>query len=482
MSFWLDDPCSLINNLNIFPSENQEYSERMNSLTRLILVIAVVMFLLKIQGSGQLLIFGLLFVIILYSTQKGMIPTSQQNQSEQKVRRQNFQLSPQGNNLGSIEQPDIPGVQYSHKYGPPHLRYRQPIDLPYAVNDAKAWGGYFSILNEPQPVILSDTNYESTQFQTGPLYADSKISWTEPSLTKKEKANFHISPHSHPGYMLNGMSGLASITPEPSILDQEGLNQVYLPPPQNTTMLSSDATPQSDIPSFLLGASKSQQRDPNSVLSLGVDGIDDRFQGGNDDYIYHRSVHDPSIQQDFIQPINNNTGLMPDHLDRHQRYDSFNPPLSYDPRHASQHLLKFRDMDGFEPDTGPYRSKPTMMTPYAPQRESYGDGYRAFTDLHGNNQYFYTRVDPFPSGMFITKSTVDHLDHMNSDGSIVPRYERDGVTVQDFMDVVLDRQTADELYFRDSMASEAIARMNEREAQLRMAPTMMTPLAKPSRV
>jgi hypothetical protein len=164
------------------------------------------------------------------------------------------------------------------------------------------------------------------------------------------------------------------------------------------------------------------------------------------------------------------------------RKDSFNPPLSYDPRHASQHLLKFRDMDGFEPDTGPYRSKPTMMTPYAPQRESYGDGYRAFTDLHGNNQYFYTRVDPFPSGMFITKSTVDHLDHMNSDGSIVPRYERDGVTVQDFMDVVLDRQTADELYFRDSMASEAIARMNEREAQLRMAPTMMTPLAKPSRV
>lgn len=488
--FWLDDPLVLFQDLNVLPTESQSYPDRMNTLTRLILVIAVIMFLLSVKGSGYFLVFGLVLVIILYYTQRQMNPVAQfdppglfaDRPAAAPVEHPGH-LSPQGN-IPSIESPDLGGVLYTHLNGPPHARYRNPIEVPFAAGDAKAWGGYFPQINESQPVFLGDTNYESTQWASGPLQSSGRVEWNPPQGAPPRQQPFAIPQgtqvHQGVEYPYKGMSGLVPLSPEPSILDQSGLDAVYLPPPSGVTLLS-QPSPQSQIPGYRAGAPPGAERNPNSVLSLGVDGVDDRFQAGNDHYIYHRSVHDPNIHQDFVQPLNANSGLMPDHPDRHSRYDSIRDlPPSYDPRHASAHLLRYRDMDGYEPDLGPYRSKPTLQDPYAPQRESYGDGYRAFTDLHGNNQYYYTRVDPFPSGMFITRSSVDHMDHMTVDGAIIPRYERDGVTERDFMDVVADRQTADELYFRDSMLGDIQAKINERDAQLRMAPLSMTPLARPS--
>lgn len=67
--FWIYNPAILFSNLDLLPSPNMSHSERLNSLTRLLLLITSIMYFMGYDEYFTVLMLGLLLIIILKSIQ-----------------------------------------------------------------------------------------------------------------------------------------------------------------------------------------------------------------------------------------------------------------------------------------------------------------------------------------------------------------------------------------------------------------------------
>lgn len=475
-SFFLDNPLKLITDLTVFPDESQDLESRMNTLARLVILVAIVLYLLKVQGGMMFLLFGIFLIIILYYTQKGRMADSKSGLAFPLPAQAWQGISAYGSqgNVPSSKNPNIGSVFYDAKHGPP-LLHEPPVLAPSPA-DAIAFGGHFALLNVPQPKVLRE-NYEGQMYSTQfpPKYS-SQIQYNSGApQNQPRREGFAV-----PTYPENGpLNPLSGITPPPS----EG----------NYTMFPPFTTPPNLLPGGVYAAQSMRldgnqrevpQRNTRLPAVLAVEGKDDRFDG-NDYYVHHRSVHNPGQSYDFVQPINDSNGIayIPNARNSNFEYTAqnlpdWNPNLVRDNvSHQRQLAQSTRDFPS--EDISPYRSKPTLNIQehlYNPQYDGNGDQYRAYEDIRsGNTQYYYDNVDPFAGPMYITRSRVDHMDYMDPMGRVIPKYVREGVTDQDYMDLVMDRQMADELYHRENMVSEITSKMNERDYAMRMAPMRGTP-------
>lgn len=64
--FWIKDPCILFSNPQIFPTQNMTKAEKLNALTRLVIIIAIGMYFLKYDNWMVFLLISLLVIILLY--------------------------------------------------------------------------------------------------------------------------------------------------------------------------------------------------------------------------------------------------------------------------------------------------------------------------------------------------------------------------------------------------------------------------------
>jgi len=69
--FWLNDPCVLISNLNFIPNAKMTNIEKLNALTRLLILISAGMFLLGYNHAFLVLALGILAILLL----KSYLPT-----------------------------------------------------------------------------------------------------------------------------------------------------------------------------------------------------------------------------------------------------------------------------------------------------------------------------------------------------------------------------------------------------------------------
>lgn len=65
--FWIEEPCVLLQNWTIIPNSEMTNAERLNSLTRLLLIITTGMYLLGYENYFTVLGLGLLLIIVLRS-------------------------------------------------------------------------------------------------------------------------------------------------------------------------------------------------------------------------------------------------------------------------------------------------------------------------------------------------------------------------------------------------------------------------------
>lgn len=68
--FWLEDPSTLIKSFHLLPDERAGRIERLNSLSLLIIIISLVLFLLKVRYWWVFLIGGLLVTIVLWKSEQ----------------------------------------------------------------------------------------------------------------------------------------------------------------------------------------------------------------------------------------------------------------------------------------------------------------------------------------------------------------------------------------------------------------------------
>lgn len=69
--FWLEHPSSLFQSFELFPQPEMNDAERLNAMTRMIILIAAIMFVAKFPGWLTFLVIGMIIVIILWYIVKG---------------------------------------------------------------------------------------------------------------------------------------------------------------------------------------------------------------------------------------------------------------------------------------------------------------------------------------------------------------------------------------------------------------------------
>jgi len=68
--FWLDDPSILLKKLDFIPNPQMDISERLNALTRLLLLICIILYFMKYEHVLIVLIVGLLIIVSLKKSQR----------------------------------------------------------------------------------------------------------------------------------------------------------------------------------------------------------------------------------------------------------------------------------------------------------------------------------------------------------------------------------------------------------------------------
>ena len=69
-TFWLNDPKVLFKTLDFIPTQTMTNPERLNALTRLLILITIGMYMMGYDQYFTVLVLGLLLIVILKSSQK----------------------------------------------------------------------------------------------------------------------------------------------------------------------------------------------------------------------------------------------------------------------------------------------------------------------------------------------------------------------------------------------------------------------------
>ncbi|CAH6420545.1 Hypothetical protein HVR_LOCUS1219 [uncultured virus] len=119
-NFWFEDPSTLFQSFDIIPNSDMTDAERLNAMTRIIIIIAAIMFAVKFPAWWIFLILALLVVIILWYIIKGR----EESYSEQIRRQTEYLRRPKK----SIIVP-IPNNNNNNVALPLHTIHTQPLNL-----------------------------------------------------------------------------------------------------------------------------------------------------------------------------------------------------------------------------------------------------------------------------------------------------------------------------------------------------------------
>lgn len=70
-NFWFEDPSVLFHSFDVVPNNNMTDAERLNAMTRIIIIIAAIMFIVKFPAWWIFLALGLIVVVVLWYIIKG---------------------------------------------------------------------------------------------------------------------------------------------------------------------------------------------------------------------------------------------------------------------------------------------------------------------------------------------------------------------------------------------------------------------------
>ncbi len=331
MSFWINNPLKLFGDLNVIPNSKQPYAIRMNTLTRLIILFAIILYILKIEGSLQFLIFGILFIIILYYSQ---------SEDMQKTRES---FLPQGI---ANEHTPIGNIVYNTHNGPGRPEYRRiPIEGPSPAM-AHEWGGYQSQINNFQGTILP-TRYEN------------EISWHAPSSSPSSSSSFYTLPAPPIAPQIGEFGSIGIVG--------QGTNKMYTGTP---------------LPFALSTSSVPDNRFVNGTY------VHRKVQS-NPGYVQH--YPQPLNRGGGLEKRENvTTGVGY----QGEQMLSWNPEHIQNPRTSYQRDIFPYDNDD-RTGNYRSASTIGGSGQYNPRYSHGGDGYRNIGDLPGNNQYYVTNSDPF---------------------------------------------------------------------------------------
>lgn len=480
--FWVLEPYSLMASLRLVPNCQMTDDEKLNALTRLVLVIALIMYAAGYENAGLFLVAGLILVVILYlikdsqktRIEEGFYPDTGTPKAHTKVepviaprshdldlwRGRNShthtdtnhkvitdisQFHPVSGSVGSDHHPlahDFPqDVPYHNGPAPPRVRAQQK---------AAPRREYFA----PESLGPS-TNHVKDGSGMGYGYDEQMVRANHPQSANQfaPSPEVHCTPNCQCGHDCACKGGGNRCRFE------------HCPDPNPCSRVSRPGRPPFDEPSYGV---------PGSRSDLGY-------------YRLHAQTIQPNMYSinEAVEPINYNLarsqvpaqGQAVFAEPRHTWFHHNDPQLVRDhPSGARRAEMPVRDTQSMKLSGYEAQGSVPLDGLYDARDSGYADPDRAYVDEQlGQVKYYYGDVDAYRAPNFISRSKIDHIDVGTPMGKVLPHYVRTDEAKNQFS-VYGTREQAENAWIEDTtrhreeLMERQMRKRNSELWQLRAAP------------
>ena len=432
--FWLNDPFILFKNDSIIPNTNICYEEKLNSITRLVIILFLILYLFGYKQSFLFLLLSLFFIIILYYLKKNKMTTHEYytdfiNNSENlykeginnyKKNRYSVTKFPSYYTNERIETKDlIPDNSFVSK----NQNLCGPANPKTLVNPVVVPPSYdFTYWKKNDFVFHSMVNEKRIQdyYGSGYITNDDSIieNYTENYPNVKSNYNNNQNLKQSPidvlgdysgkySYEINNGSNIGSsnFVSKDFLLnnDNNDNNDDYLNFKKNDKVLN---YPGNVNKSCTYDSTNIDFNLPTNFMAGNCERNENMKDMNNEIFT---STITPGVyyKNQIIEPLNNNIGIS---------FDQQIPPRQVSFDKNGNKLYTALDPNLYQPlkdiDKNDYGTSPYEV--YDPRSNGYGTSYRQYEhELTGQPRFFYDDINAVRRPNYITRTNIDHL--LNSD-------------------------------------------------------------------
>lgn len=480
---WIENPLSLFESTEIYPTIKMNRDQRTNSVTRLVLLVFIVLYYLKYKYSTVFLLLSLLIILILYfinikeyySDIKMDAPINykkplvgQNTKAQQKMSLQPL-VAPRSHDREVWSFPSYRHSAVNHNNSMYELSEEYvPVDQPedYAEYDPRLKkytefafdkvSDMCSGRNDPSQIAPSSASQAQPQQQSFQSASPALTTNINNVLNTPVRENFASQAYNP---QFDNRSQFSSASVQPSQQPQQN-------PPQ-TSQLFPDG-------SMLL------PKTTTSIYAPDEDMNRNRFK-------YMENIQPSSYTySDVSYPINSNLGISytpqtpPLVIDQVAMSDAsyplfhrIDPQLVRDGNIPAERLQELPRRTNWSAKYSGMEAAPGTVNfedIYDPRFNGYGDPYRSYGDVNlGQIQYSYSDIDRYRYPNFVTRSKVDFINFQTPMDQELPEYTRN-VGLDDIRKEVESQYTADSLYFREDIQERLMRKRNRELWQLRAMP------------
>lgn len=508
---WLDDPLLLLKDFSLIPSQDDSNHEKLNSLTRLTIVVYIIMIVFKYKNKNEFFINSLIIIYLLYLftckkpkekfTQMDSAPVykypliAQHKLSDEKMKLQPV-IIPRAHDREVWSFPSYKHSAINYKnagYDLMNEFTEVPDKIDYKERDYRQ-GSYTDFNFKPYgdiadikrlPLNKAVGNQPYTPPETTPVNIDGSMAISSVTdINKKvpkgvgslsglgkeiihepfgELGNMNVKAYSDVGAY--GMSDATNKRLKPNL---GGYYQVI--PEENDSVNDLPKLPPQDL---LIPKTTTSLYGPGMVVN-------------NERMKYMENIEPNKYSySDVAYPINNNLGISftpsipPLVLDQVATSDGMHPLYHrIDPQliraeglpEERKNELPYRNdwsakYSGFDASPGTVNFEDI----YDPRFNGYGDGTRSYFDANGQVNYYYSDIDAYRNPNFGLRTKVDFIDYTDPMGRVIPEYHRN-VGINDVKQSVEQQWDADQTYFREGLQERLMRKRNSELWQLRARP------------
>ena len=482
---WIEDFCAIMDRPDIIPLKTMSNNEKINTITRLVLLIFIIMLATKYPYSLNFIALSLLIILILYfiNTKEYYSEMDQPTQYRYPLIAQNSEAAKK--------------------------MALQPIITPRA-HDREVWS-YPSYRH-------SAVNYNQARYDISEEYTpvEQKEDYTDYDLRLSSYTNFDLDKfgkvcQSSPSNTIQPNENPTNSTPIESVITEKPIIEGFVKqpkpqqrlPPPNPSLNVPLRPPNPSIEKF----SGRREKFDNNFATIPEETGEKSFVP-NQDLLIPRtitSIYGPGavsneekikyltqIQpneysySDVTYPINSNIGISytpdipPRVLDQvttpygtYPLFHRIDPQLVRDENIPPERREELPRRTSWSAKYSMFDAAPGTVNfedIYDPRFNGYGDEYRSYGDVNlGQIQYYYSDVDAYRYPNFGIRSKVDYIDYIDPMGRVLPEYDRK-VGLNDIKKTVHDQYTSDALYFREGLQERLMKKRNRELWQLRAAP------------
>lgn len=474
---WLYDPSELFLSLDFVPREGDSPSEVANKLTRLLILVALIMWWKSYPGIEKVVLYGLIGIFSIFIISSNRISSNKKENFSPLVSRHSMEVSPAP--LQSVPVEQAPSAPLLPVYSQPQPQPQAPMIQTYpTVPPSPAPPAMYVAPPAPPAPVNVPIHVPQPTFASVPMHAPAP----------RELQRMLSAPP------LERIEVDDERPPQRYFTPQMGFNpKIYQTPMIAPRMMDNDFSavdtnrPTAFNPLIDYGMNderKSFRRRPAMLLEKTEDCVDSAELSQGDNRFYLQDIQ-PNVYSFSYDPtpINSSIGIsytpqMPPRTSTTMCTPTGNVPLytRIDPQ-----LIRDAPPGRAEelPPRGPWSETYSDFVPagstdlsqiYDPRFTGYGDTYRSYRDVPaGQIKYYYTDVDAYKTPNFIIRNKVDHVDLHQPMGNTYSTYPREAA-LEDVRDQVNDDWMAQSTVFREDMMERLMRPANARNWQLRFAP------------